>query len=299
MKNFTKSLCNLHRFPTSLKCPSKVAEIHRNSLKKKNLMESYWPQGEKGEKRSVEFGLLFDWKHVPGWCHTALLSNVNLPQKYEVSVQNDYNNNQWEKWLLDRMWHDVTCCNSCKKWEPLRLPPLARPAFPPLKAPVPARRGTAVAATRRAVSCTSRCSSPGLAAPSPRRAPSPGRRGRAAARRGVRRTSRRGGTTRSSRSTGRVRPPGAAAGRPAPRAPPAPAADRWGARLAAGSAAPPRLGTQPSHLRLEAFFPASSGKVDFEIASFAKRFAFEKDSFFHLFEAFFSSISSSNLQRQN
>ena len=120
----------------------------------------------------------------------------------------------------------------------------------PLNGTVPARRGTAAAATRRAPSCTS-LPSPCLAPPSARRAPSHRPTGRAAAWRGVRGTSGRASTTHRSRSTGRWRVSGAAAGRPAARAPWAPVADpSSGPSLAAAGPAPSRLGTQPARLGL-------------------------------------------------
>ena len=46
-------------------------------------MESYWPQGKKKWKRSVELGLFFVWKHVRGRCHTALL----ITFKHELATK--------------------------------------------------------------------------------------------------------------------------------------------------------------------------------------------------------------------
>ena len=118
---------------------------------------------------------------------------------------------------------------------------------------VPARRGTAAAATHR--DC-SRRTHPGLDSPPPRRAPWHRPTGRAAAWRRLLGTSGRGRSTRGSRGPGRLRPSGAAAGPPAARAPRAPAADPWGPEpcLAAGGSARPRHRTQPSRLGLEGVF---------------------------------------------
>ena len=119
---------------------------------------------------------------------------------------------------------------------------------------VRARRGTAAAATGRALLCT-RGTPPGMDTPPPRRAPWRGRRGRAAAWRGVLGTSRRARATLRTRSAGRIGPSGAAAGRPAARAPWAPAADpSSGPSLAAGFSARLRHCSQPSRLGLEGVF---------------------------------------------
>ena len=109
---------------------------------------------------------------------------------------------------------------------------------PPLNGTIPARRGTAAAATRRALLCTSRTASPGLDPPLPRRSPSRRPTGRAAAWQGVLRTSRRACATLRSPSSGRVGPSGAAAWLPAARAPRAPAADPSSGPSLAASAVP-------------------------------------------------------------
>ena len=166
---------------------------------------------------------------------------------------------------------------------------------PPLNGTVPARRGTAAAATRRAAPCTSRSTPPGLAAPPPRRAPWHRPTGRAAAWRGVLGTSRRAATTRSTRSTGRLRPSGVAAGLPAARAPWAPAADPsgHGPSLAAAGPARTRLRTQRSRLGLGGVFAL---RIVFVFASSAlrpKMCRLQIMLLFHLLGAFFSSIFSS------
>ena len=53
MPNLTKSLCNSQRSPTSLKCPSKVAEIHQ---KEKTGWNHIGLKVKKVRKRSVAFG---------------------------------------------------------------------------------------------------------------------------------------------------------------------------------------------------------------------------------------------------
>ena len=127
----------------------------------------------------------------------------------------------------------------------------------PFNGTLPARRGTAAAATRRAPCCTSRAP-PGLAAPSPRRAPWRRLTGRAAACPAALGNAGRGSTTYSSCCPGRFCAPGAAAGPRAARAPWPPAADPSGRSpslaAAAGSTARTRHRTQPSRLGLNKAF---------------------------------------------